>query len=321
MSARKRVLRVMRRTHVVLTLLLLATTIPAGTLSAQEHPKDASESVAVHPYMDDPLKQLVKSVPELKHMHPSDDQKVLPEILRDTGARVEEFFAGAVDLIADEEIKQERYSAFGSGGVRKPMRDSYLIIRDTETTEPTFKEYRMDDEGRIVDETGLHSGFLITSGFALSAADFSPGYQPDSNFRYLGEQKIDGRDTYVLAFAQKPGEATLTVTMSGPAGTVDLLRQGIAWVDKESFHILRIRTDLLVRQPRVGLDQQTTTVKFSEVKLAGVTTPLWLPSDVSVYMKLGPRSGRPFEEEFRNEHRYKNYRRYRVTTRMLPSAN
>jgi hypothetical protein len=46
-----------------------------------------------------------------------------------------------------------------------------------------------------------------------------------------------------------------------------MLTQGIAWIDKESFHIVRMRSDLLAPQPEIGLEEQTTKVDFSEVKL------------------------------------------------------
>jgi hypothetical protein len=58
-------------------------------------------------------------------------------------------------------------------------------------------------------------------------------------------------------------------------------------------------------------------VNFSEVRLQDVATPLWLPQDVVVYLKLGPVPNRPFEVGFKNEHHYTNYRRYRVTTKIV----
>jgi hypothetical protein len=68
----------------------------------------------------------------------------------------------------------------------------------------------------------------------------------DSRFLHLGDQKIAGRDTYVIAFAQLPSQAHNTVAMTGlNRVTVHMLVQGIAWVDKSNFHILRLRTDLL----------------------------------------------------------------------------
>jgi hypothetical protein len=268
------------------------------------------------PYLEQPLKQLVKHIPELKGIRPADDESpLLPTILRNTGERVDEFFDNAVDLVANEEIKQER---IGIATSRDRIHDDYLIVRLGKGQDADFDEFRMDAKGNRIDAAGLGRGFLVTSGFALICSHFSTALQWDSRFRYLGEQKIAGRDAYVVAFSQLPGQASQTITLSGPRGTAaHILTQGIAWVDKENFHILRMRTDLLAPRPDIGLDEQTTKVDFSEVRLADLASPLWLPVDVNVYVKLGKIPDRPMDEAFRNEHHYTNYRHYHVSTKIV----
>jgi hypothetical protein len=92
-------------------------------------------------------------------------------------------------------------------------------------------------------------------------------------------------------------------------GTVQILVQGIAWVDKDNFQIIRMRTDLLVPRSDIGLDRETTDVTFSEVKLVDTATPLWLPSNVIVCTVFKGHT-------FRNEHRYTNYKRFRVSIKI-----
>jgi hypothetical protein len=237
-----------------------------------------------HPYLEQPLKELVKRIPELKSIRPASDQQKLSSILQKTGATVDEFFSDLVDLIAREEITQERliYHDLPSGmpgglfPVTERVRDSYLILRRKENSRARINEFRMDAVGNRIVEEGIDKGFFVTSGFALSSVHFSTAVQWDSRFLLLGDQKIDRQDTYVVAFAQIPGEAHNTVTMVGRHGfTVHLLTQGIAWVDKRNFHILRMRTDLLARQPEIGLEQQTTKIRFNEVRFGDVPVPLW----------------------------------------------
>lgn len=271
-----------------------------------------------HPYLDEPLKQLVKRIPELKGISPASDQRPLAMILQKTGARVDEFFASMVDLIANEEIKQKRLGTFGVAGGSESIRDNYLVLRRGDGTRIDFDEFRMDENGRRLEQVGQTSGFLVTSGFALISVHFSRALQPDSRFLYLGDQKIGAGDTYVVAFAQLPGQASLKVSLRGPSGSaVHMLTQGVAWVDKGSFQVLRMRTDLLARQPEIGLETQTTKVDFTELRLKDLAASLWLPRDVDVYLKLRRSLGRPVDEEFRNVHHYSNFRRYRVVTRMV----
>lgn len=59
------------------------------------------------PYLEEPLEQLIREIPELKGLKPAEDQDELPVILRATGRAVEAFFRDAVNLVAREEVKQE----------------------------------------------------------------------------------------------------------------------------------------------------------------------------------------------------------------------
>lgn len=315
----------------------------------QDRSANVNESVQkndeeAHPYLEEPPKQLVKRIPELKGIRPAPSQQALGMILRRTGERVDEFFANLPDIIAREEITQQRQISGNlpsgmPGGLflaQEKVQDDYLILRHGDGAQARISEFRMDSKGNRMDTKGnradivvVSKGFFATSGFALSSVHFSTVNQWDSRFLYLGDQKIKGRDTYVVAFAQLPAEARNKITMTGRSGiTVQMLAQGIAWVDKEDFHIVRMQTDLLARQPQIGLDAQTTKVAFAEVRFPDVPVPLWLPRDANVYIKFTDPSklqdlGNSVPafgisgEDFRNIHHYTNYRRYRVATKML----
>jgi hypothetical protein len=111
-------------------------------------------------------------------------------------------------------------------------------------------------------------------------------------------------------FAQRPDEVSFATVMVGTgAKDVDMPTQGILWVDKSNFQILRMRSDLLAPNSEVQLDQLTTDVTLGEVRLQGVPDPLWLPSDVDVYIEIGG-------QKYRNVHQYKDYRRYRDSVKI-----
>jgi hypothetical protein len=89
-------------------------------------------------------------------------------------------------------------------------------------------------------------------------------------------------------------------------------------VDKKNIHIRRMRMDLLARQPEIGLGEQTTRVNFSGVHLPDLSTPLWLPRDVSASVKFrGADDANLLSRQFENLHHYTNYRRYRGSTKMV----
>lgn len=231
-------------------------------------PADARNAVYViaHPYLDWPLAQLTEHIPELQAIQPAADQQQLPVILENMGRTVDDFVRNIGDLIADEDVTQEKLNAKGKVEAKERVRDNYLILHHG-CAWGASAEYRMDDKGNRLGPIGLEKGDLVTSGSALSCISFSSVVQPQSRFRYLGEEKLGSRETYVLAYAQKPGEVTFTTAMRGTGGhEVDMLTQGILWVDKNSFQIFRMRTDLLVPNAEIGLDQLTTEVTFGEVR-------------------------------------------------------
>ena len=277
----------------------------------------------VHPYFEKELITLVHDIPELKNIRPSADLEQLSVILQRTAENVDDFFSQVVDLIAQEKIKQVRLDSKGVIAATEHLTDSYLILREGETLNYQLKEFRMDSAGNALEQPGLEKGFLLSKGFALSCVYFSSALQQESTFRYLGDQMVGSRDTYVLSFAQNPGHTSLYVTTTtGTAQrstTVHALIQGIAWVDKSNFQIIRLRTDLLAARPEIGLDSNSTVVTFSKVQLRDAQGPLWLPGDVSVSVKYtiyDPDRGTVVKVAYQNEHHYTDYRRYRVAVKM-----
>ncbi len=264
-----------------------------------------------HPYVDLPMAQVVERVPELKSLEPAADQQELPMILQKVGERMDDFVHNIGDLIAREDLTQERLNADGKIKAKQHLQDNYLILHHGNDWGPGA-EYRMDDKGSRLGPIGLSQGYLVTSGQALSCIQFSTAAQSQSQsrFRYLGNEMLGSRETYVLAFAQRPGEVSFATVMAGTgAKDVDMPTQGILWVDKSNFQILRIRSDLLAPNSEIQLDQLSTDVTLGEVRLQDVSNPLWLPTDAEVYIEIGGR-------KYRNMHHYEDYQRYRVAVKI-----
>lgn len=263
-----------------------------------------------HPYVEEPLDLLVHQMPELKTLQPAPDQQALLTILSKAAAKVDEFFRQTVDLVAQEEITQEKLSPKGSIKSSQRGQYNYLILHHRDGPVLRLEEYRTDSKGDRVEDIGFDKGYSATSGFALTCIHFASDHRSDSTFRYLGDEMVGTRNTYVVAFAQRPGQAVITDMASGVWGTVIILVQGIAWIDKDNFQIIQMRTDLLAPRGDVGLDEETTVVTFGPVRVANIDTSFWLPTEVSVYSKFRGQA-------YRNEHHYTNFKRYRVAVEMV----
>lgn len=81
-----------------------------------------------HPYLEEPLEQLIREIPELKGLEPAEDQDELPVILRGTGRVVEAFFKDIVNVVAREEVKQEVINPKGKTTANRQRRYDYLIL-------------------------------------------------------------------------------------------------------------------------------------------------------------------------------------------------
>jgi VWFA-related protein len=276
--------------------------------AAAGHERDYQNALA---YVDLPMAQVIERVPELNSLEPAADQQELPMILQKMGERMDDFVHNIGDLIAREDLTQERLNADRKIKAKQHVQNNYLILHHGYEWGANA-EYRMDDKGNRLGPIGLAQGYLVTSGHALSCIEFSTAAQSQSQsrFRYLGDEILASHKTYVLAFAQRPGEVSFATVMAGTGGKdVDMPTQGILWVDKGNFQILRMRSDLLAPNGDIQLDQLTTDVTFGEVRLQDVPNPLWLPSEADVYIEIGG-------QKYRNVHQYQDYRRYRVAVKI-----
>jgi len=148
---------------------------------------------------------------------------------------------------------------------------------------------------------------LVTIGFVSMIAHFHPDYQADSRFRYLGRESLEGKDTYVIAFAQRPDVARHVSQVQIQNRYATVFVEGVAWIDPVSFRILRLRTDIQPPELDIGVQTETTEIEYSEVTFQQGGKTLWLPRQVTVSGRLGT-------DTFQNRHRYSDYRFFLVET-------
>ena len=85
-------------------------------------------------------------MPELKTLQPAPDQQVLPIILRNIGASMDNFVRDIGNLIAHEDVTQQKLTAQGKVKAKERVQDNYLILHHGYEWGASA-EYRMDDKG------------------------------------------------------------------------------------------------------------------------------------------------------------------------------
>ena len=254
--------------------------------------------------VDEPIDYLNRTIPELKGLEPASSQQPLDAILVAVGKNVAEFFRRLPNTTSLEQIHQEKLK---NGKVIDAQDQSfhYLCLTQEEGGGPVTNEHRADLSGNESVPQGTQEGYMLTLGFVGVPLIFHPIYQPESAFRYLGRQKMDGHDTYVIAFAQRPAKARFTGIFKSGSTAVTTLSQGVAWIDAENYRVVRLRTDLLKPLPEVRLKRKTTEIDYGETRFKETAEAFWLPQEVTVTVDWNNRV-------LRNMHRYSDFKLFNV---------
>jgi len=285
------------------------------------------ETIAIYgqasPYLDLPIKKLQHQIDDLDGLKSDEDQSGLDSLLQHISEAVSAQMPRIPNLVAREEIALEeenmRIQGGGGGRGRGPMvstvtpemvlraerRYEFVIRRRPSGNIQIFEESRKE-LGTSKDPIMPPQG----TGFSGLWMLFVPGVVEEQRFRYLGTQKVHGRQTEVVAFTQVPERVKVPGVIRGADGDVPMLQQGLVWVDEETSRILRIRTDLLMPLPQINTTRLTSTVEYSEVHLPGLEERLWLPRRVELLWTMNARNGGEI-------HRYSNYRLYKADVRII----
>jgi tetratricopeptide (TPR) repeat protein len=270
--------------------------------------KKKVEAAYVRPILSPKVKvidYLHQNVPELKGLVPAKSQEQLASILTAVGKNVADYFKNFPNTVSLEQVHQEKLKHNGKVAGTLDEKYHYLCLTPNEPTGPGFSEFRADKSGFETHPVGLDQGFMLTSGFASTSLIFHPAYQPESTFRFLGQQKINDRETYVVAFAQQPAKARLSGNFKLGDNTMPTFSQGLAWIDTSTYQILRLRTDLLRPLPEVKLSKETTEIDFGEQHFKDIAEAFWLPREVTVSVDWNGKS-------LRNTHEYSDFKLFNV---------
>jgi VWFA-related protein len=264
------------------------------------------EAPTVPSLVDMPIAELIREFPQLKQIESAEGQDKLASILQKVGANVAILFDRFPNTTCREGVTEQRLDGPAGQPDQIHQEFRYLAVASGDKVSVGFDEYRTDNKGRVVQRKGLESGYLITSGFVSTPLYFHPLYQPDSNFRYLGQEVIGKRVTDVLAFTQKP-TARARELFAIREGSAAVLAQGLAWIDPADGQIVWMLKEIRSPVLEIGLESQITQIDFGEIRFKGDTSSLWLPREVKVETKLSGVT-------YRNTHFYSDFKQFNVQT-------
>jgi len=238
-------------------------------------------------------------------LEPAKDQELLGSILDGAGTRILDMTQNFPNTSSLELIHQEKLGSKGEVRSSQNQKFRYLCMMPHRAWGPSFKEYRGDSEGGDAQPKGIGEGFMLTKGFASTALIFHPAYRSESTFHYLGRQNVNGRSTFVVAFAQIPGKAHLIGNFQQGETSLTTFSQGLAWIDASSYQIIRLHTDLLTPLPELRLKREALNVNFNEVHFKQLKDAFWLPGEVTLTIDWNGKV-------LRNTHEYSDFKVFNV---------
>jgi VWFA-related protein len=253
------------------------------------------------------IDEFLRAVPDLAGLNPAPNQDRLPGLLDRAEQNVKRFFDALPATSAHERIALGRLGKIG----HEEEEFNYQDLPRPGGDGVGREEFRTDAAGQRTEPKPLEDGY-VTNRFASMMALFHPLYRSESTFRYLGAQNVNGEPADVVYFAQIPGKARFQQVVETGKGSLQILVQGLAWIDSDS-RIVRLRAELLEPHDDPDLKMQTTDLLFKAVHFKDVAEAFWLPQQVMVTMKWRGA-------EFRNRHEYSDFQLLRPQTATLEGA-
>jgi VWFA-related protein len=235
---------------------------------------------------------------EFRNLEFEESQADLDTLLEKVGEKVAVFFHDFPNTVSSEQVRRERLQYDGTVQDAVTQNFNYSVSVDKMGR---LDEGRTDSGGRAIAPERMSDYSFLTSGFVSLPIYFQPSRQFGSRFRYLGRERAESR-AYVIAFAQRPGVADV-VGEFGPTAMrpgAQLLYQGFAWVDPQTYQIVRMKTDLLAPRDDVMLARVSSEIWFNEMHFKTIAEAFWLPQEVEVALEFNGKL-------YRNRHRYSDY--------------
>ena len=220
---------------------------------------------------------------------PPDINRVLPpvnpdvpcalgSVLKNAGQRVQDLVVNMQRFSATEQVAFEEIDR--NGGVRATRKTTFsyvAYIQEVADHQLAVEEYRND-------MTALQDfpSKVATLGTAAFALLFHPQYLKDFAVTCDGLSEWQGRRAWRLHLTQVQANNFRGYRLANRYFRIML--KSTAWIDAETFEVLRLETDLLDPIPEIPLLLEHVSVEYAMVSFPRRNLRLWLPREAEIYM-------------------------------------
>jgi tetratricopeptide (TPR) repeat protein len=278
---------------------------------AQEHPADTAakkqlESLQLPGAADAASAEMVPpgtlaevtALPLLSSWLPPDiDEKVPPvepgavctldEVAKKAGQRIEEFVGNVDRFVATESLKHETINKWGLASSPETRKFDYMVsIQKVKTGFFNVEEFRT-----VGSAFGEFPDGLETNGLPALVLIFHPNNAGSFEMTCEGLARWNGRIAWQVHFRQRADKPNTirSYRMGFEAPSHPVALKGRAWIDAESYQIVRLETDLVAPVPEIRLVADRTAIEYGPVRFRTRNVEMWLPSTAEVYFDWNGR--------------------------------
>jgi tetratricopeptide (TPR) repeat protein len=210
----------------------------------------------------------------------------MQEIMTGISARARELVENLQQFSATERIQHLKVDKVGNEN--HPASGNFKYVAEIHEQAAGFEvdEYR---NGDIAKQS--FPANMVSTGTAAHALMFHPKLIDNLAITCEGLGRIRGQPAWQLRFGQRPNKPSSFREYRTKNGQFPLELKGRAWVKTDTYHVLRIETDLAKPIDAIALKKDHLIIDYRPVEFRKRDIELWLPETTELYVDfLGSRS-------------------------------
>lgn len=206
----------------------------------------------------------------------------LDEVLKNAGARVQEFVTNVDRFAATESLQHEPINRWGVASSPVTRKFEYLVA--VEEVKPGF--FNVDEYRTATSSSNDFPEGIATEGLPAMVMIFHPHVAENFNFTCEGLARWNGGLAWQVHFRQRSDKPNTIrryrVGFQGPSYPVDL--KGRAWIAADTSQIVRMETQEIAPVPEIRLRTDRTAIEYGPVHFKKRNLDMWLPRSAEVFV-------------------------------------
>jgi tetratricopeptide (TPR) repeat protein len=203
----------------------------------------------------------------------------LDDVLGKVSANVREFPAVVDRFTATEMLHHEDISEAGYVTHSENISFNYLAsVRELQNKYLDVEEYRNGNMG-----TDMFPSGVASTGLPAIVLIFHPLLISDFEMNCEGLSRMDGHFAWQIHFRQRGDHISRIRVYRLNGKVVPISLKGRAWIDANTFQVVRLETDLREPYPEVRLLAEHLVMEYGPVQFKTRNEQLWLPMSADYF--------------------------------------